>query len=340
MATVRQETSGEDAIGAAFWSEMNDALLHVGPESKGQGSHRLPGIELNNILVPVEFSEASRTGLAFAARLAERLHSRLHLLYAVEPPGLPEWGYVHLALREAKLRAAGEEQLERLPGECGVDTGLLHSANVRTGYADVEICKAAAQQDIDLIVIASHRMSGLKRSFVGSTAERVARNAPCPVLALREGAVEGEAKPAFELRRILVTTDFSEPSKTAFPYAAALAHRFEAALILLYVVPLELGHLKTMLPVEQLTEEARRRLPEFRATELDPHLHVETHVLSGRPAHEICGLAEAQGTDLIVLSTHGYTGLKHFFLGSVAENVIRHAPCPVLVARERERART
>jgi universal stress protein A len=92
-----------------------------------------------------------------------------------------------------------------------------------------------------------------------------------------------------------------------------------------------------VLEEERLIEEARERLPRFRAAELDPHLHVETLVVNGGPAHEICQTAEAQAADLIVMGTRGRTGLKHFLLGSIAEKVVRYAPCPVLVVRERER---
>ena len=77
-------------------------------------------------------------------------------------------------------------------------------------------------------------------------------------------------------------------------------------------------------------------MPRFRQAELDPHIHVETLVLIGGVAHEICRTAEAQEADLFVMATHGHGGLKHLLLGSVSENVVRDAPCPVLVVRERE----
>jgi universal stress protein A len=144
----------------------------------------------------------------------------------------------------------------------------------------------------------------------------------------------------FDLKRILVTTDFSEASKKALPYAVALARKLDASLTLLYVVPAhlpaDLGQIGIVLEEERLVAEARERLPRFRAAELDPHLHVETLVVNGGPAHEICRTAEAQAADLLVMGTHGNTGLKHFLLGSVTEKVVRHAPCPVLVVRERQ----
>jgi len=322
---------------------MNGSPANLGPESKGIGSPHGPAIDLQHILAPVDFSLASQHGLAFAGALAERFHSRLQLLHVVEPPNLPEWGYAHIPRREAKLRRAAQERLPQLPSECGINPVLIRSADIRSGEAGDEICKAAAEGHSDLIVLASHGLGGLQHAFAGSTAESVVRRAPCPVLTVRDRALrkQGAGTPSFDLKRIVVTTDFSDESKKALPYAVALSRKFEASLVLLYVVPAhlpaELSHIGIVLEEKRLLEEARERLPGFRQAELDPHLHVDTVVLNGAPAHEICRTAAAQAADLIVMATHGHTGLKHFLIGSVTENVVRHASCPVLVVRERER---
>lgn len=314
------------------------------PVPNGTGANMPQGstLSLQRILAPVDFSIASQHGLAFAGALAERFHSRIQVLHVVELPVLPEWGYAHLSRREATLHHTAEAHLLQLPSECGIDPSLIRSADIRSGDAGNEICQAAAQEHADLIVLASHGLGGLPHMFTGSTAEHVVRRAPCPVLTVRDSALrkKGEGVAVFNLKRIVVTTDFSQESKKAFPYALALARKFEATLILLYVVPahlpIELSLMGIALEENQLLEEARERIPSFRQAELDPHLRVDTLVVSGGPAHEICQTAESQAADLIVMATHGHTGLKHFMLGSVAENVVRHAPCPVLVVRERE----
>lgn len=321
---------------------MNGSSTNLGMESKGSGSQQGPAIDLQCILAPVDFSPASQRGLAFAAAVAGKFHSRLHLLHVVEPPVLPEWGYAHIPQREAKLRHAVEEKLPQLPAQCGIDTSLIQSVQVRGGEAADEICQAAGERSCDLIVLASHGLGGFQHAFAGSTAERVVRRAPCPVLTVRDRELRKKVSetPNFDLKRIVVTTDFSEESKKAFAYAAALARRFEASLVLLYVVPahlsVELSHIGFVLEEKRLLADARERIPHFRQAELDPHLHVDTMVVNGAPAHEICRTAEAQAADLIVMATHGHTGLKHFMLGSVTENVVRHAPCPVLIVRDRE----
>jgi nucleotide-binding universal stress UspA family protein len=311
-------------------------------ESRDVGPTRVPALDLRSILAPVDFSPASRHGLMFAGAVARRFGSRLHLLHVVEPPVLPQWGYAHIPQREAALRRSAVEQLPSLPGECGLDAGLVQSVQVRSGEAGDEICQAAAERQCDLVVLARHGLGGWRHAFSGSTAADVVRRAPCPVLTVRgrdSGKQDAEA-PAFDLRRIVVTTDFSEASRKAFPYATALARKFQAGLILLYVVPAhlpaEVSHIGFVLEEKRLLAEARERLPAFRRAQFDPRLPVDALVASGGPAHEICRAAEKEAADLIVMATHGHTGLKHFLLGSVAENVVRHAPCPVLVVRERE----
>ena len=321
---------------------MNASLQNRSAESAASEFPQGPAIEVNNILAPVDFSPASLRGVAFAASVAKRFHSQLHLIHVVERPSLPKWGYVHLTFKAAKLRHAAKERLQGLSLECGIDPALIGSVKVRRGDAEFEICRAAAEENADIIVIASHGLGGLKDTFIGTTSEGVVRHARCTVLTIREHtfAIDEAQQPRFAPKRILLTTDFSEASKKAFPYAVALARKFGASLMLVYVVPshlpAEISHMGIVVEEKAMLSEIEEHLPRFREAELDPQVHVETLVLSGGPAHEICATAETQSADLIVISTHGHTGLKRFPLGSVTENVVRHAPCPVLVVRERQ----
>lgn len=143
---------------------------------------------------------------------------------------------------------------------------------------------------------------------------------------------------AVRFRHILVTTDFSESSRQALPWAAEFAAQFGARLTLAYVfpttLPAELSHIGVVLEQERLAAESRRRLLRFREQELPAQLPVETVVLEGGPAHEITRLAKDSEADLILMATHGHTGLKHLWLGSTTERIVRHAPCPVLAVRE------
>jgi nucleotide-binding universal stress UspA family protein len=171
--------------------------------------------------------------------------------------------------------------------------------------------------------------------LLGSTADEwcVAR----PARAGRPGGVLRTTPPAtstLRLKRILVPTDFSDASKKAFPYASVLAHQFDAALVLVYVVPTSLpsdfSQIGLVIEEKRLIAEAGQKLPKLRESELDSDLPVESHVSNGDPAHEISRAAQEHDCDIIVIATQA-TGSKRFWLGSVAEKVIRHAQSPVLV---------
>lgn len=145
--------------------------------------------------------------------------------------------------------------------------------------------------------------------------------------------------------RILVPTDFSAHSDAALEYARALAARFGASMHLLHVigdplVPTVIGAVPEMYfgpeaPATRmvLLEEARARLAR-RLTHADRQSHHATsEVLFGSPAYTIAEYADVNGYDLIVMGTHGRTGLAHVLMGSVAEKVVRTASCPVLTVR-------
>ncbi len=147
----------------------------------------------------------------------------------------------------------------------------------------------------------------------------------------------------FHLKTILVPIDFSEPSHKALRYAMPFAAQFGARIILLHVVePFVLPTDLAYVPVEMqethaaVQANAQQKLEQLQSQLLAPPLQSELLVRVGAPWQEINEVASAREVDLIILSTHGYTGLKHVLLGSVAERIMRHAPCPVLVVRERE----
>jgi universal stress protein A len=143
-----------------------------------------------------------------------------------------------------------------------------------------------------------------------------------------------------EIRRILAPTDFSELSKQGLKSALELAEAFGAKLLLLYVVepppypvegivPSHLG--ATMLDdlERQATNDLAQMLSETQASNMD----VARRVVVGIPYRKIVDVAEEEKIDLIVMTTHGRTGLSHLVMGSVAEKIVRTAPCPVLTIR-------
>jgi nucleotide-binding universal stress UspA family protein len=144
-----------------------------------------------------------------------------------------------------------------------------------------------------------------------------------------------------QFKRILVATDFSQTSEHALEYARALATAFSGTLHLLHVVPdpviasawSEAYAYDLTALGERLRLDAERQLAEKAQTIRD--VAVTTEALVGRPATIIALTAAERGADLIVMGTHGRSGVTHLFMGSVAERVVRSAPCPVLTVRER-----
>jgi nucleotide-binding universal stress UspA family protein len=145
-----------------------------------------------------------------------------------------------------------------------------------------------------------------------------------------------------KIRSILLPTDFSECANYALSYATSLARAASAPIICLHVVePVvpTVGYtgLTEPLPIadlsEQLEESAERELPKIATCEECSGLNVEEVIAHGDAAAEIVRVAKERNVDLIVISSHGRTGLGRILFGSTAESVVRHAPCPVLVVK-------
>lgn len=145
-----------------------------------------------------------------------------------------------------------------------------------------------------------------------------------------------------KLNSVLVPTDFSAESRKAIEYAVAFARQFGAKLTLLYVVePVATPDFAKSFPLvmekDELSADCKRHLERFvRESGIEEELIEKTLVRNGRAYHEITSAAKTLKSDIIIISTHGYTGLKHAIMGSTTERVVRHAPCPVLVVRPGE----
>jgi nucleotide-binding universal stress UspA family protein len=160
----------------------------------------------------------------------------------------------------------------------------------------------------------------------------------------RDQAILGKAPAgaAFRLKQILVPIDFSECSRKALLYALALARQFGGAIRLVHVIEAaylmgDFGAVDYAALEADLRTEAEKQLRRLAEAEIGTSVPCAMTIRSGRPATEIAEAAREFEADLVVIATHGRTGLKHVLLGSVAENVVRHAPCPVLTVRESER---
>ena len=160
---------------------------------------------------------------------------------------------------------------------------------------------------------------------------------------LEKSAAVARATTSFRLKKILVPVDFSGFSTKALDYALAFANQFDARIVLLHVVEPAAYPESYMLVAtaldnlnNDLIRSAQQKLRELSKERIDDRVPSELLVRMGRAYSEIAATASELDVDLIILATHGYTGLKHVLLGSTAERVVRHAPCPVLTVRDPE----
>jgi nucleotide-binding universal stress UspA family protein len=283
------------------------------------------------ILVPVDYSAPSEAALAFARLTARMFDSHLHVLHVLDP--------IFLRAVVANLQDRRAAALKRLHDHLNDEDHQRFHAVTAIEESSVpadEIERYAKRHDIDLIVMGTHGHRGVAHALLGSVAERVVRVAPCPVITVREPQAPGDTglqPPA----RILVPTDFSPPSDRALEHAQALARKSGASIHLLHVLEdlVDTASFGTEVFVPDSPEvraarlqAARERLAARTAVGAgDPR--VTTEVVVGAGARTIVRYAAEQHFDLIVMGTHGRTGLAHLLMGSVAEGVVRTANCPV-----------
>lgn len=147
-----------------------------------------------------------------------------------------------------------------------------------------------------------------------------------------------------QIKRIVVPVDFSEYSKRAFRYSIDFAQTFGAEMILVYVVepviyPADFSFGQVALPSmeHELQQRSQEQLAALIAKEVPQGVHARSVIRSGKPFVEIIQLAKEEEADLIIIATHGHSGIEHVLFGSTAEKVVRKAPCPVLSIRSPER---
>jgi nucleotide-binding universal stress UspA family protein len=275
-------------------------------------------LNLRRILVPTDFSESAEIAQAQANHLAERHQADLHALHVTRAPDSSD-----LASCTPLTDWVRHQAPQVTPA-------------VRRAEAAVEgILQYADSHDVDVIVMGTHGRRGMRDALLGSTTERVVRRARAPVLTVRAGTDRGATD---RLHRILVPIDFSEPSRSLIAHARHVAATWQAEVTLLYVVEephfphfFHLDAHRADLPT--LAARAKSELEALAQATGGPEVPLRSHVLTGDPASTIGEFAAAQAFDLILTATHGWTGLQRFMIGSVAEQVVRTAPCPVLTIK-------
>lgn len=293
---------------------------------------------ISQIVLATDFSECAIRAQDYAVLLARAYDATLHVVHV---PESPFWYGSHAAtiLYLEQAQEEGERQL------ADTEQHLMHSGlkdvEIRqvVGIPSDQITKAAQDIGAELVVVGTRGRTNLDAILLGSTAERVIRGAPCPVL-----AVPATPEPAFEetagtgltpaVRHILAPLDFSSPSLDAAEYAVQLANHFGAKMTLLHVLePIYYGDELKLQSIETKWLHWRAQLDQLAGLVSSFGLATGTLVRGGVPADAIVASAKEQGCDLIVTGTHGRRGWSRLRFGSVAEAVLRQPPCPVLAVK-------
>jgi nucleotide-binding universal stress UspA family protein len=300
----------------------------------------------HKILCPIDFSPGSQQAMRAAVRLASQLDAELVLAHAwYVPPVAFAGDYVLSPEVMQELNDDAQAAIDRAAHEAAALGARRLSTKLLAGMPRHEIQKILAHDPtFDLVVLGTHGRTGLERVLLGSIAEAVVRHAPCSVLTVRPDKEPGP------FARILCPIDFSDASQHAVDLAAQLAQPgggaagedagAAASITLLHVIDppavytrgpraLDLVHDLDRYATEHLDQWAARLAAKTSAP-------IVKRSRVGHPGAEILAvLDEPPPFDLVVMGSHGRVGLERILLGSVAEKLVRHAHCPVLVARKR-----
>jgi nucleotide-binding universal stress UspA family protein len=288
------------------------------------------------VLVALDLGDPSTEALRQGRRLAHDLEAALGVVHvlpaAAELAALFPEGSLSLLADEQAVAARTRQTLEEhARQQLGLELGTVF---VERGPADAEIVRCAQAWDADYVVVGSHGRSGLSRMLLGSVAERVVRQAPCSVLVARQAPSPGV---------VLVATDLSPASVPAIEAGAAAARRRNAKLVVISVLEWpgaeSVAWAALFGPVPAIPGEETRAERRDAARRIVEQSLVaaaatgEVLLRDGSAATQIVRASEELGAELVVVGTHGRTGLERLALGSVAERVIRSAPCSVLAVR-------
>lgn len=288
-----------------------------------------------HILVATDFSDQAERALAVGAELARRAKAKLTIAHAFNPKPYVRLIEPRAAIEaEATMAAAAMKHLGVLSAKHGAGIETVVTATVKCESAALSLADYGSDNHVSLMVVGTRGRGAVMRVLVGSVAERLVRHADCDVLVVRGDTSE------WDLDHIVVPTDLSEIASTAAVSAASLRKAFHCRVTLLHVfdddVPIPSldgrGFMKTDAVVSRLAAE----LEQLKQDAFGDDDGVACEVLTGEhPADVVCSWCADHGANMVVVSTHGRTGLARVLVGSVAEQIIRYAPCPALAVRTR-----
>jgi nucleotide-binding universal stress UspA family protein len=297
---------------------------------------RAEPVAFNHVLVPLDGSAFSEQALPLAGTLCHVYDARLTLMSAVRGVTIPEGQYGLVRAGHSEQETYLSQVAARLRAK-GLDVDHILTA----GPVAETINMLSDEIGVDLVVTSTRGRSGIQRWLIGSVANKIVQLVSMPVLLVKPTSGRPAKAPAF--KKLLVTLDGSEFAERVLPYARALARSFESEILLLSVpeVP-EAQMYGAMADVVdalrvQAERETRQYLGEIAAVLRVDGLDARVLVAGSGPARTIVAVSESEEIDLTMLATHGRGGLDRLLVGSVAERVVQHTPCPVFLVPVRER---
>jgi nucleotide-binding universal stress UspA family protein len=310
------------------------------PEA-GSPTGRAPVEPLRSIFVATDLSENACLAVDWASAVAREHGARLRLVHALSPPQppspapelLPLPVARHEELQWALRRRLGETRLALRRSGLEVEVELLIGPPAPT------LLDAIALREPDLVVVGTRGLTGFERLVLGSTAARLVRDSPVPVLTVHPG----DAARAERIRTVLVPMDFSTEAVRAAELAVRLLGPAQGASRLIlchaYHLPAEFSALGSA-PIadgfERARDEAIRRLTEMTRGLEAPGREIVCAARGGHPADVIDAFARRYDVDLVAMGTRGLSRAQRLLFGSTAERVLPHAPCPVLTVSRSE----
>ena len=288
----------------------------------------LPGTRVKKLLYATDFSEASRKALPIVAAIARKFDSELFIANV--------WYPLSYSMGRPDAPAALEaEQFEdavactREFSKCAELAGLNTTVVVEQGEVEEEIARVVQQRGVDLVVVGTHGRTGWKRLLMGSVSESLFRKLTCPVLTVGPALSERFSR-EFALKRLLFPVDFSEESRSVFPFIASLASQHGCELVLVHVLPEETG---TNPDARKLAEPLRKDMELVYSPYLQKSCKAEFVIDFGDSVERILSLAETHNVDLIAMGVRNAPEFVTHFRNTITYRVVLEAKCPVLTYR-------
>jgi nucleotide-binding universal stress UspA family protein len=281
-------------------------------------------VEVKNILYATDFSRFSVGAFPYALALARKFGSKVFAVHVIPTPAYPHPPLEGWEQMTAQAKLEADEEMARLDPKW---MDIPHESVIRRGDLWPELSAFIQKNEIDMIVVGTRGRGGMTKALMGSVAEKIFRQAPCPVLTVGPN-VTVEPGSVADLRAVLYPTDFSEESLAAAPFAISLAQENQSRLYLLHVAEN---------PVNKLVEaKLKTRLLDLIPPEAELWCEAKARVESGNPAEQVLRLAEELALDLIVLGvkrTPRMGGLSTHLPMATASSIVSRAACPVLTVR-------